>query len=117
MEKTRINNSQIDVLAIGDTVVEPFIHLVKAEVHCKIDNNGCTITLPFGAKVPFSDDNICYGVGNSANAAVAVCRLGLKGALASEVGKDLYGDKCLETFSNEKVDILNVGIHQREQFW
>jgi hypothetical protein len=40
------NNDQIDVLCVGDTVVEPFIHLVKAEVHCAIDNSNCTITLP-----------------------------------------------------------------------
>lgn len=101
----------MDFLSIGDTVVEPFIHLVRAEVHCKIDNSGCTITLPFGAKIPFSDDNICYGVGNSANAAVSVARLGLKSAMASEVGKDEYGEKCLENFHNEKVDTLNVGQH------
>ena len=102
---------QIDVLCIGDTVVEPFIHLPKAEVHCGIDKVGCTITLPFGAKIPFTDDTICYGVGNSANAAVSIARLGLKASLATELGKDEFGEKCLENFKKEKVDISNIGLH------
>ncbi len=105
-------SNQMDVLCIGDTVVEPFIHLVKAEVHCNIDNTGCTITLPFGAKIPFSDDNICYGVGNAANASVGVARLGLKSSIATELGKDLYGDKCLENFKNNKVDTTPTNQHE-----
>jgi sugar/nucleoside kinase (ribokinase family) len=106
------SKNQIDVLCIGDTVVEPFIHLVKAEVHCGIDNSNCTLTLPFGAKIPFEDDTICYGVGNSANAAVSIARLGLKSAIATELGNDDFGKKCLENFHNEKVDTTNVGLHE-----
>jgi sugar/nucleoside kinase (ribokinase family) len=105
-------DKQFDVLAIGDTVVEPFIKLVKAEVHCNIDNVGCTITLPFGSKIPFEDDVICYGVGNSANAAVSISRLGLKSAIATELGKDEFGEKCIENFNIEKVDISNVNQHE-----
>ncbi len=107
-----IKEQQIDVLSIGDTVVEPFIKLVKAELHCNIDNVGCTITLPFGSKIPFEDDTICYGVGNSANAAVSIARLGLKSAIATELGQDELGEKCLENFRSERVDILNVTSHE-----
>lgn len=103
---------QIDVLSIGDTVVEPFIHLPKAEIHCNVDKVGCTITLPFGAKIPFTDDTICYGVGNSANAAVSIARLGLNSALATELGKDEFGEKCLENFKREKVNASNINLHE-----
>lgn len=106
------NNSQLDVLCIGDTVVEPFIKLEKAEVHCNIDNSGCTITLPFGAKIPYENATVCAGVGNSANAAVSLARLGLKAGIATELGEDENGKLCLDNFNNEKVDITNVGIHR-----
>jgi sugar/nucleoside kinase (ribokinase family) len=103
---------QIDILCIGDTVAEPFIKLLRAEVNCNIDKVGCTITLPFGAKIPFEDDIICYGVGNSANAAVSISRLGLKSAIATELGDDDRGQKCFENFVTEKVDTLNVTKHK-----
>jgi sugar/nucleoside kinase (ribokinase family) len=104
--------NQIDVLCIGDTVAEPFIKLLNAEVHCNIDKVGCTITLPFGAKIPFEDDIVCFGVGNSANAAVSISRLGLKSAIATELGKDDRGEKCLENFTNNNVDTSCVGMHE-----
>jgi sugar/nucleoside kinase (ribokinase family) len=70
-----INKNQIDVLCIGDTVTETVIKLEKAEVHCNIDNVGCTITLPFGSKIPYELSKELVGVGNPANAAVSIARL------------------------------------------
>jgi hypothetical protein len=49
----RINIMKVDVLCIGDTVVDAFIKLQNAEVHCAIDSSKCTITMPFGAKIPY----------------------------------------------------------------
>lgn len=103
--------NQIDVLCIGDTVVEPFIKLEKAEVHCNVDNVGCTITLPFGAKIPYESATICAGVGNSANAAVSIARLGLKTSIATELGDDDNGKLCLENFKKNNVDIGPTNIH------
>lgn len=103
---------RLDVLCIGDTVVEPFIKLEKAEVHCNIDQVGCTITLPFGAKIPYESSTFCAGVGNSANAAVSIARLGLKSGIATELGDDDNGKLCLDNFVNEKVDTLNVNTHK-----
>jgi hypothetical protein len=37
---------KVDVLCIGDTVVDAFIKLQNAEVHCAIDSSKCTITMP-----------------------------------------------------------------------
>lgn len=104
--------NQIDVLCIGDTVVEPFIKLEKAEVHCNIDNAGCTITLPFGAKIPYESATVCAGVGNSANAAVSFARLGLKSAIATELGDDENGKLCLDNFTANKVDVSATNLHK-----
>lgn len=105
-------NNQLDILCIGDTVVEPFIKLEKAEVHCNVDNSGCTITLPFGAKIPYESATVCAGVGNSANAAVAFARLGLSTAIATELGDDENGKLCLENFRKEKIATYAIGIHK-----
>jgi sugar/nucleoside kinase (ribokinase family) len=106
------NKDQVDVLCIGDTVVEPFIKLINAEVHCNIDKVGCTITMPFGAKVPFESSTMCYGVGNAANAAVSLGRLGLKSAIATELGDDDYGRKSIENFHNNHVDTTPTNLHK-----
>lgn len=79
---------KIDFLAVGDTVTDAFIELIDANVHCNIDNDNCTISMPFGAKIPYKSVDILRGVGNAANAAVAAGRLGLTSALIAIVGND-----------------------------
>lgn len=104
--------NQIDVLCIGDTVVEPFIKLEKAEVHCNVDKVGCTITLPFGSKIPYESATVCAGVGNAANASVSFSRLGLKSSIATELGDDENGKLCLDNFKENNVDIGPTNLHK-----
>ncbi len=95
---------QFDFIAIGDTVVDDFLRLKDAHVTCRIDNTACEIAMPFGSKVPFEYDKIIYAVGNSANAAVAASRLGLKSALIANIGNDDNGEKCLAALKENHVD-------------
>lgn len=94
---------KIDFLAIGDVLTDAFIHLQDAEVNCNIDNSGCTITMPFGAKIPYKSVEVVRGVGNAANAAVAAGRLGLTSALVAIVGNDDEGAKTHEYFKTQSV--------------
>src|SRR3990167_1802178 len=98
----------IDFLAIGDAVVDDFIRLKDAEVHCDISNDNCTICMRFGDKIPFESSTIVYGVGNSANAAVAAARLGLKTSFISNVGADDRGEKIIAYFKDEKIDTSHI---------
>ncbi len=91
----------LDFLAIGDTVVDDFILLKDAKVHCDIDTDACTITMRWGDKIPFVSSTIVAGVGNSANAAVSAARLGLNAALMATVGDDRDGDAVMEHFKEE----------------
>ena len=98
-------DKQIDFLAIGDIVTDAFIKLKDAEVldtH-KVDHIERELCVRFGDKVPYEDVNIVRAVGNSANAAVAASRLGLRSALMAVVGDDEEGKKCLEVLKNENV--------------
>jgi sugar/nucleoside kinase (ribokinase family) len=98
------NMNALDFLAIGDTVVDDFIRLKDAEVHCDIDKQACTICMRFADKIPFESSTRVYGVGNAANAAVAAARLGLQTGFVSHIGNDDNGKLILKHFKNEKVD-------------
>jgi len=101
-----------DFVAIGDTVVDEFIRIENAAVHCTIDRNRCELCFRFGDKVPFTSHTTCYAVGNSANAAVASAKLGLSTALISNLGDDELGDKCVHTLKGAGVDTAFVKRHR-----
>ena len=94
----------LDFVAIGDTVVDDFIRIKDAAVHCKVDNEECEICLRFGDKVPFESSTKVYGVGNAANAAVAAARLGLSSGFVSNMGKDQNGDLIIAAHKAEGLD-------------
>ncbi len=94
---------KIDFLAIGDVLTDAFIELQEANVHCNIDNENCTISMPFGAKIPYKGVTVLPGVGNAPNASVAAARLGLASALIAITGQDEEGEKTLKHFEKENV--------------
>ena len=103
---------QLDFLAIGDIVTEPFIRLKDAAVHCNINSDTCEICMRWGDKIPYDYDVPMYAVGNASNAAVAAARLGLSSSLRAYIGDDLPGQMCLEKLTAEKVD---TGLMVTEQ--
>lgn len=93
----------IDLLAIGDVVVDDFIRLKEASVHCTLNNESCEICMRWGDKIPFEFAVYVPGVGNSANAAVSGARLGLTSALHAYAGEDAHGEACLEALRKDHV--------------
>lgn len=98
-----IFNKNIEFFAVGDITTDAFIRLKQAEIHCKVNTNTCEICLNFGDKVPFEYVKIVKAVGNSANAAVCAARLGLRSALAANIGADQNGKDCVEELHRNKV--------------
>ncbi|MBU6310603.1 carbohydrate kinase family protein [Patescibacteria group bacterium] len=96
--------STLDFIAVGDTVVDDFIKLRDARVHCRIADEDCEICMRFGDKVPFESSTILYGVGNAANAAVAAQRLGLSAGLVTNMGADAHGDAILKAHRSAGLD-------------
>lgn len=94
---------KIDFLAIGDVVVDAFIEIKDAHVHCKIDTDACELCFRFGDKVPYENVKVIPAVGNSANAAVAASRLGLNGALVASIGDDKDGEESLKSLQKDNV--------------
>ncbi|HQU08015.1 MAG: hypothetical protein B7X04_03460 [Parcubacteria group bacterium 21-54-25] len=94
----------LDFIAIGDIVVDNFIRLEEAEVHCDINHDECTISMRWGDKIPFESSTPVPAVGNSPNAAVAAARLGLSTGLMSWMGTDRLGDDCMDALVREGID-------------
>ncbi len=93
----------IDILAIGDVVIDAFIKLKDAEVNCKLNHEDCELCVRYGDKVPYESVEVCYAVGNSSNAAVSASRLGLKSSLYAYVGGDQNGKECISSLEKDKV--------------
>lgn len=94
-EKSVNTTEQGTFLAIGDTVIEPFIKLSMG--HLEESAQGAELCLPYGAKVPYESATLVPGVGNSANASVTAARLGVHSSLLTWLGKDEHGTMCKES--------------------
>lgn len=88
-------------LAVGDTVIEPFIKLTVG--HVQETAAGPELCIPYGLKVPYETATLVPGVGNSANAAVAAARLGVDSSLLTWVGNDHNGTLCKDSLSQKGV--------------
>ena len=95
----------MDLLAVGDITIDNFIRLKDASVHCDIDKESCEICMRWGDKIPYDFTEEVLAVGNSANAAVAAARLGLKSSLRTYVGADTHGEQCVASLKKDGVDI------------
>ncbi len=93
-----------DVLAIGDTTIDAFIRLKDARVTCDVNEENCMLGMRFGDKIPYEFVEIVPAVGNAANAAVAVAKLGLNVTARLHVGADENGKVCIETLKKAGVD-------------
>jgi ribokinase len=100
----------IDILAIGDVVIDAFIRLEDAEVACDTDGENCRLSVRYGDKVPYQSVEVCYAVGNSANAAVSASRLGLSSSLYSYVGGDQNGKECISSLEKDNVETSHIHV-------
>lgn len=102
---------KFDFVAIGDVVIDAFIRLKEAELHCNIDHSNCQICLPFATKIPYDSVTVVPAVGNSPNAACAAARLGLDTALVTNLGADQNGEAVLAALARNHIDSRFVTRH------
>ncbi len=98
-------NFRMDFLAVGDPVVDNFIRLKDARVHCNINDAECEICMRWGDKIPYESATEVPGVGNALNAAVAASKLGLKSAVRGYVGLNENGEKCITALRDQGIDV------------
>ena len=86
----------LDILAIGDVVIDDFIKLFDDRAHTYVDEHGMkTLAMEFATKIPFDHREVVYGVGNAGNAAVSFARLGMASSFVTNIGDDPYGRQII----------------------
>jgi ribokinase len=109
------DHKDFDFIAIGDITTDAFIRLKEARVERDESGNKQRLSLSFGDKVPYEFVEEVKAVGNSANAAVAAARLGLRSALVTNVGDDHHGHECIATLKKEKVATNFVSVQKDKE--
>ncbi len=94
---------QYDLVCVGDVVVDAFIQLHEASVHCDLNRERCELCMSFADKIPYESLVVVPGVGNASNVAVGAARLGLDTAMLASIGKDYYGEEILNMYRKEGV--------------
>jgi ribokinase len=113
---TTSTGERFDILFVGDVAVDQYLTLTGDAVTVEEGPESRRLVLPFGAKVACEVTSTVPAGGNSANAAVACARLGLRTALVAYVGDDGLGRGAVAALRSEGVDAslvrLRVG-HER----
>ncbi len=96
--------SHLDVLSVGDVVIDAFIKLYDEDERVEHRDDGTWLALPFGTKLPFDYAEVIPAVGNASNASVAFAKLGLRSGLVANVGGEEYGRDILNALHKSHVD-------------
>lgn len=92
-----------NLVCIGDTVMDAFIQLHEASVHCDLNHEHCQLCMSFADKIPYESLVVVPAVGNASNVAVGASRLGLRTAMFTAIGRDHYGEEILDVYKKEGV--------------
>lgn len=107
--------NQIDLVTIGDMVVDTFIELIDVWIENDNPEKSRELCMRFGDKIPYKEEVSIYGEGNSINAAHAAQRLGLKTAVITNIGNDDLGDKCLKHLNKTGIETSGIVVHKNKK--
>ncbi len=93
-----------DVIAIGDTTQDIFLKMHDASLQCGADGANCKICFDYADKIAVEQKTDVPAVGNAANHAIGIARLGLRATLYTVVGDDDQGHKAAEVLKTNNVD-------------
>lgn len=99
------DDTGLDVIAIGDTTQDIFLRMEDASVQCDLDGEQCKICFDYADKISVQGKTDIPAVGNAANHAIGVARLGLRSAVYTIVGEDAQGYRAKEVFQENGVSI------------
>lgn len=100
-----------DVISVGDVVTDAFIKLLDDKATTFTNEHGDWLAMPYGMKLPFHHAEVIEGVGNAANAAASLTKLGLKTAYITDVGNDAYGREIISALQHKGIDTKFVRQH------
>jgi len=99
-----------DIITIGDTTVDVFLDIDESTALCALDAKKEWLRLRYGSKIPVKHVKKIVGVGNAANVAVGVQRLGLKTAIYTVLGDDAKGREIQKKFLSLGIDTAYIAV-------
>ncbi len=100
-----------DIISMGDSVIDAFTVISEAEVLCHLSEQDCRLCLSYSDKVPVDKFKLTTA-GNALNNAVGSARLGLKTALYTEIGNDMFGKMIVDKMMQEKISTDYVNLNK-----
>ena len=104
----------LDLITIGDSLVDIFFIIDEGNSNCMLDKKTKKICFNYAEKMCIEHSTHAVG-GNAANVAVGARRLGLKTAIVTEIGDDINGQVILDTLQKAKIDLSLVQIHKNRE--
>lgn len=102
-----MSQEEYDLISVGDTTTDVFIHLKDASVLRRPKKRGDALCMRFGDKIAVESVKEIDGVGNASNVAVGSSRLGLKTGIWTILGNDDNAERIVKNvFEKEKVDLV-----------
>src|SRR3989344_1643204 len=98
-------------MSIGGATYDLFVRIPHEKIHG--DEKSPFFTLPLGEKIRVTDVIETCG-GGASNTSVGLARLGCSASISSVIGADQWGDKLLQNFRNEDVDVQSLTIVENE---
>ena len=99
-----------DIVFVGDTAADLYLTVADEAVTVQDGLDSRLLVLPFGAKLTCEVTCAVAAGGNSANAAVACARLGLRAAMVGYVGDDQPGREAVASLRSEGIDATFVRL-------
>lgn len=102
------------VLTIGDATLDTFLNIHEATVECDLQKKNCRLCFSYAEKIPIHESIQSAG-GNAINVAVGLAKLGIKTAVASELGTDTNGNLIVEALKKAKVSDQELTRNSKTQ--
>jgi sugar/nucleoside kinase (ribokinase family) len=93
---------QVDVLTIGNALIDAFLTIHDANEHVQLDPKKKKFSVTAGEKVQL-DSCIFELGGNACNVAVGLSRLGFAAGLMAEIGEDDFSETIIRRMTEEEV--------------
>lgn len=93
---------------MGDSTQDVFLGMTDASVQCDLDGHNCRICFDYAEKIAVDSKTNVPGVGNAANHAIGISRLGLQAGVYTILGNDAQGEEAKTVFEQAKLDMRYV---------
>jgi sugar/nucleoside kinase (ribokinase family) len=103
----------LDILCIGDSVVDIFLKIPENNNHFELDKKNNKLLIDFGEKINVEKYVLEIG-GNATNTSVGLSRLGLITGICTEIGNDEFSQKVIARLNEEKIQ-KNLVIQDPDQ--